>query len=53
MTIEAKRDEKRFKVMIDNIQRGISVTSPIFANALARKIKETDYPKARLILLKI
>jgi len=53
MTIEVKPDGKKFKIMVDYIQRGISLTSAALANKEAQRIKEKETPHAELVLATI
>ena len=39
-----------FKVLVNFIQRGVTLHNAQFANQEAKKIKEKDYPKAELHL---
>jgi hypothetical protein len=50
--IEVVRDgKKRWKVMVNYVKRGVSVTSPLLANKEATAIKDKELPHAELHLI--
>jgi len=51
MTIAVKPDGKKFKIMVDCIKRGISLTSAALANKEAEKIRAKEAPTADLVLV--
>ena len=53
MTIAVKPDGKKFKIMVDCIKRGVSLTSAALANKEAEKIKAKEAPTADLVLVEV
>jgi len=51
MTIAVVKAEKKgYKIMVNWIQRGVVYSTAGIANQEATKVKEHDYPQARLVL---
>lgn len=46
-----QRDKGKFRVLVNFIQYGTELTSPILANQTAEQLKERTYPKAEIHLV--
>jgi hypothetical protein len=49
-TIEVKPDGKKWKVTVDNLQQGATLSSPILANREASQYQARYAPLAKLVL---